>query len=98
MYINTLDHLRQELCVQCWNPTDKSENGTDTGHLDVYSTTSVTTDFEQVVSGVIKNHGHGTIVFDSTLPNTTYAASLGQGVNQHPTKKKITLELTRPIL
>ena len=70
--------LRQELWVQCWSPDDVSEGGTDTGHLDVYSTSSITTDFEQVVSGVLKDHGHGTVVLDSTLPNTAYAATLDQ--------------------
>jgi len=70
--------LRQEMWVQCWSPDDESEGGTDTGHLDVYSTSSITTDFEQVISGVLKDHGHGTVILDSTLPNTAYAATLDQ--------------------
>ena len=35
-------------------------------------------DFEQVVSGVIKNYGHETVVLDLTLPNTAYATTLDQ--------------------
>ena len=35
-------------------------------------------DFEQVVSGVIKNHGHETVVLDLTLPTIAYAPTLDQ--------------------
>jgi len=63
--------LRNEVWVQCWSP--KPEQGDD-GQIDVFSTASVSLEMTQIALGgnVSTYSGHGTVVTDSSMPNTVY--------------------------
>jgi len=65
--------LRSEVWVHCWSP--KPELG-DTGHIDVFSTASVSLNLDQIALGELQVHGHGTVVTDSSMPNVLYGNTL----------------------
>lgn len=65
--------LRSEVWVHCWSP--KPELG-DEGHIDVFSTASVSLDMSQIALGELQVHGHGTVVTDSSMPNVVYGNTL----------------------
>jgi len=65
--------LRSEVWVHCWSP--KPELG-DEGHIDVFSTASVSLDMKQIALGELAVHGHGTVVTDSSMPNIVFGNTL----------------------
>ena len=64
--------LRSEVWVHCWSPDEE----TDEGHIDVFSAASMSLDMKQIALGELQVHGHGTVVTDSSMPNTVFGNTL----------------------
>ena len=65
---------REELWVHCWGP---KESDGDTGHVDVFSTSSVHSPMSQVkLPPALVGHAHGTVVVDSSLGHVGYGTDL----------------------
>lgn len=80
--IEYLPH-REEVWTHCWSPEAGSgsrdrpdDHPGDVGHLDVFSTNALFVDHEQIQTGPIETHGHGTVHGDAAIPNYVFSTSL----------------------
>jgi len=70
--------LRKEVWSHCWSP-DAIDG--DEGHIDVFSATSLSLDINQtLLEKSLDVGGHGTVVVDSSMPNSAYANTLDSNI------------------